>query len=119
MSAPAVSAASDASCASSERPSVRREAPERNTVEVITSEDRFWDACRCAPLVMGYVTDLLGVEATRWEFGKAIVRSGHVSTLFVCTSVWGESLELWVSATHQGPDGWTMRHTELPERQRR
>jgi hypothetical protein len=86
-------------------------------VEVITSENRFWDACRCAPFVMAYVTDLLGREATRWEFGKAIVRSGHVSTLFVCATVPGEdALELWVSATHQGQQGWTLHHTELPAR---
>ena len=84
-------------------------------MELITSEDRFWDACRCAPLVMGYVVDLLGVEATRWEFGKAIVRNGHVSTLFVCTTP-GEALELWVSATHEGSDGWSLRHSELPDR---
>ncbi|HEX4234776.1 MAG TPA: hypothetical protein VH041_10745 [Caldimonas sp.] len=88
-------------------------------MEVITSESRFWDACRCAPLVIGYVTDLLGVEATRWEFGKAIVRNGHVSTLFVSNAVPGEdALELWVSARHQGPHGWTLQHSELPIRSR-
>jgi hypothetical protein len=83
-------------------------------VELITSEDRFWDACGCAPLVMRYVVDLLGVEATRWEFGKAIVRTGHVSTMFVCTKP-GEALELWVSATHEPSDGWTLRHSELTD----
>jgi len=85
-------------------------------VEVITSEDRFWDACSCAPLVVGYVTDLLGVEATQWQFGKAIVRSGHVSTLFVGPPGSGEAFELWVSATHQGSEGWRLRHSELPVR---
>jgi hypothetical protein len=85
-------------------------------VEVITSEERFWDACPCAPLVVGYVTDLLGVEATRWQFGKAIVRNGHVSTLFVGPPGSGETLELWVSATHQGREGWRLRHSELPLR---
>lgn len=86
-------------------------------MEVITSESRFWDACRCAPLVVGYVTDLLGLEATRWEFGKAIVRDGHVSTLFVSTSTPGEdALELWVSARHQGSRGWMLHHSELPAR---
>jgi hypothetical protein len=87
-----------------------------STVEVITSEDRFWDACPCAPLVVGYVTDLLGVEATRWEFAKAIVRSGHVSTLFVGPAGSRDALELWVSATHKGSDGWSLRHSELPAR---
>jgi hypothetical protein len=85
-------------------------------VEVITSEDRFWDACPCAPLIVGYVTDLLGVEATRWEFAKAIVRSGHVSTLFVGPAGTRDALELWVSATHEGPNGWRLRHSELPAR---
>ncbi len=89
-----------------------------STVEIITSEDRFWDACPCAPLVVGYVTDLLGVEATRWEFAKAIVRSGHVSTLFVGPSASSDALELWVSATHEGPEGWRLRHSELPARSR-
>jgi len=87
-------------------------------VEVISSEDRFWDACPCAPLVVGYVTDLLGVEATRWEFAKAIVRSGHVSTLFLGPAGSREPLELWVSATHEGPNGWRLRHSELPARTR-
>jgi hypothetical protein len=87
-------------------------------VEVITSEDRFWDACPCAPLVVGYVTDLLGVEATRWEFAKAIVRSGHVSTLFLGPGGARDPLELWVSATHEGPTGWRLRHSELPARTR-
>ena len=85
-------------------------------VELITSEDRFWDACPCAPLVVGYVTDLLGVEATRWEFAKAIVRSGHVSTLFLGPGGSRNALELWVSATHEGPNGWRLRHSELPAR---
>jgi hypothetical protein len=85
-------------------------------VEVITSEDRFWDACPCAPLVVGYVTDLLGVEATRWDFAKAIVRSGHVSTLFLGPGGTRDPLELWVSATHEGPTGWRLRHSELPAR---
>ena len=87
-------------------------------VEVISSEDRFWDACPCAPLVVGYVTDLLGVEATRWEFAKAIVRTGHVSTLFLGPAGSREPLELWVSATHEGPNGWRLRHSELPARTR-
>jgi len=86
------------------------------TVEIISTEDRFWDACPCAPLVVGYVTDLLGVEATRWEFAKAIVRSGHVSTLFVGPGGSRDPVELWVSATHQGADGWKLRHSELPAR---
>lgn len=85
-------------------------------VEVITSENRFWDACPCAPLVVGYVTDLLGVEATRWEFAKAIVRSGHVSTLFIGPAGTRDPVELWVSATHEGPNGWRLRHSELPAR---
>jgi hypothetical protein len=85
-------------------------------VELITSEDRFWDACPCAPLVVGYVTDLLGVEATHWEFAKAIVRSGHVSTLFLGPGRSRDALELWVSATHEGPNGWRLRHSELPAR---
>ena len=85
-------------------------------VEVITSEGRFWDACPCAPLVVGYVTELLGVEATNWEFAKAIVRSGHVSTLFLGPAGSREALELWVSATHEGPNGWRLRHSELPAR---
>jgi hypothetical protein len=85
-------------------------------VEVITSEERFWDACPCAPLVVGYVTDLLGVEATRWDFAKAIVRTGHVSTLFVGPPGTRDALELWVSATHEGPNGWRLRHSELPAR---
>jgi hypothetical protein len=92
---------------------VRRRAND-STVEVITSEDRFWDACPCAPLVVGYVTELLGVEATRWEFAKAIVRSGHVSTLFLGPGSSRDPPELWVSATHQGADGWRLRHSELP-----
>jgi hypothetical protein len=87
-------------------------------VEVITSEARFWDACPCAPLVVGYVTDLLGVEATRWDFAKAIVRSGHVSTLFLGPGGSRDPLELWVSATHEGPNGWRLRHSELPARTR-
>jgi hypothetical protein len=85
-------------------------------VELITSEDRFWDACPCAPLVVSYVTDLLGMEATRWEFAKAIVRSGHVSTLFLGPGDVRDPVELWVSATHEGPDGWRLRHSELPAR---
>jgi len=85
-------------------------------VEVITSEARFWDACPCAPLVVGYVTDLLGMEATRWEFAKAIVRSGHVSTLFLGPGDVRDPVELWVSATHEGPNGWRLRHSELPAR---
>ena len=85
-------------------------------VEIITSEDRFWDACPCAPLVVGYVTDLLGVEATRWEFAKAIVRNGHVSTLFLGPGGSRDALELWVSATHEGSNGWRLRHSELPAR---
>lgn len=85
-------------------------------MEVITSEARFWDACSCAPLVVGYVTDLLGVEATRWEFAKAIVRSGHVSTLFIGPGGTRDPVELWVSATHQGAEGWKLRHSELPAR---
>lgn len=83
-------------------------------MEVITSEDRFWDACRCAPTVMSYVTDLLGVEATRWEFGKAIVRAGHVSTMFVCPGAQGDGIELWVSATDQRSGGWALQHSGLP-----
>jgi hypothetical protein len=88
-------------------------------VEVITSEDRFWDACRCAPLVMSYVTDLLGLEATRWEFGKAIVRSDHVSTMFVCPGQHGDALELWVSARNDRNGGWALQHSELPDPARR
>jgi hypothetical protein len=88
-------------------------------VEVITSEQRFWDACRCAPLVMTYVTNLLGSEATRWDFAKAIVRSGHVSTMFVCSDRHGETLELWVSATNERTGGWTLQHSELPHPARR
>ena len=91
---------------------------ESSIVEVISSEDRFWDACPCAPLVVGYVTELLGVEATRWEFAKAIVRTGHVSTLFLGPAGSREPLELWVSATHEGPNGWRLRHSELPARTR-
>ena len=87
-------------------------------VEVITSEARFWDACPCAPLVVCYVTDLLGVEAMRWDFAKAIVRSGHVSTLFLGPGGSRDPLELWVSATHEGPNGWRLRHSELPARTR-
>jgi len=85
-------------------------------VEVITSESQFWDACPCAPLVVGYVTDLLGMEATRWEFAKAIVRGGHVSTLFLGPGGSRDPVELWVSATHEGPNGWRLRHSELPAR---
>ena len=87
-------------------------------MEVITSEDRFWDACRCAPLVVRYVTDLLGVEATKWDFGKAIVRNGHISTMFVCSTSPGEAVELWVGATFDGTGGWTLHHSELPDRTR-
>jgi len=85
-------------------------------VEVITSEARFWDACPCAPLVVGHVTELLGMEATRWQFAKAIVRSGHVSTLFLGPGGTRDQVELWVSATHEGPTGWRLRHSELPAR---
>ena len=99
-----------------ETPRVARAGRGDWNVELITSEDRFWDACPCAPLVVGYVTDLLGVEATRWEFAKAIVRSGHVSTLFLGPGGSRDALELWVSATHEGPNGWRLRHSELPAR---
>jgi len=85
-------------------------------VEVITSEDRFWDACRCAPVVMRYVSELLGIEATRWEFGRAIVRNDHVSTMFVCNGAPEDALELWVSATNQESGGWSLQHTQLPRR---
>jgi len=88
-------------------------------VEVITSEDRFWDACRCAPVVMRFVTELLGLEATRWEFGKAIVRSDHVSTMFVCRGQHGDALELWVSASSDRTGGWTLQHSERPDPARR
>ena len=88
-------------------------------MEVITSEERFWDACRCAPLVMTYVTDLLGIEASRWEFGKAIVRRGHVSTMFLRAGPQGDSRELWVSATNERTGGWTLQHSELPDPLRR
>lgn len=87
-------------------------------MEVITSEDRFWDACRCAPLVVRFVTELLGVEATKWEFGRAIVRNRHISTMFVCTTSPGEALELWVSATLDGSGEWTLQHSALPDRTR-
>ena len=86
---------------------------------MITSEDRFWDACRCAPVIMSYVTDLLGLEATRWQFGKAFVRSGHVSTMFVCPGRRGDALELWVSASNDRTGGWTLQHSELPDPVRR
>lgn len=85
-------------------------------MEVITSEERFWDACQCASLVMGHVSDLLGLESTTWKFGKAIVRAGHVSTMFHSTGARDGPLELWVSATHDGASGWILSNTELPER---
>jgi hypothetical protein len=86
-------------------------------VEVIASEQRFWDACPCAPLVVAYLGDLLGADAARWEFGKAIVRSRHVSAMYLYPVAPGEEiLELWVSATQSGAGGWTLRHSELPRR---
>lgn len=87
-------------------------------MEVIHSEGRYWDACSCAPTVIAYVSDLLGTQASSWQFGKAIVRSGHVSTLFVCAPRGQDPLELWVSATQEPSGEWTLRHSELPERSR-
>lgn len=87
-------------------------------MEVITYEGRYWDACPCAPAVMSYVSDLLGIEATRWDFGRAIIRSGHVSTMFVCTTSGDEALELWISAAQQPSGEWILRHGKLPERSR-
>ena len=64
---------------------------------------------------MNYVAGLLGGEARQWEFGQAIVRNGHVSALFVRPGVNEDGLELWISATDEGPGGWLLQHSELPE----
>lgn len=86
-------------------------------MELIVDERRYVDACACAPAVAAFLKDLLGVRASRWLFFKAIVRPGHVSTMFLSDES-DDALELWISATQQ-PDGqWTLRHSELPERSR-
>jgi hypothetical protein len=81
-------------------------------MEVITSEQRFWDACPCAGVVARYVSELLP-EGISHRFGRAVVRSAHVSTMFVCIRVGAEPQELWISARPDGQGGWVLRHTPL------
>jgi hypothetical protein len=85
-------------------------------LELITSENRFWDACGCAPVVMRYVGDLLGADVANWQFGKAIVRTGHTSIMFVRPGAPGDGHELWVSVTPDESGGWNLQHSELPRR---
>jgi hypothetical protein len=82
-------------------------------VEVVTSEDRFWVACPCAADILRYVAGLLESQSCRWGFGKAIIRPWHTSAMFVCVGPDDDAQELWVSATADRLEGWTLQHTQL------
>jgi hypothetical protein len=84
-------------------------------MEVITSEQRFWDACPCAALVAQYASDLMP-DGFSLKFGRAVVRTEHVSTMFVCLRIGAEPQELWISARPDGQGGWMLRHTPLQAR---
>ena len=82
-------------------------------VKVVTSEERFWESCPCANVIVRYVSELPKPPGLDVEFRKAIIRASHTTALFVCPDLAQGSQELWISATSDGQGGWTLRHAPI------
>ncbi len=82
-------------------------------MKVVTTEEDFWTACPSAGAIMRYVAKLPQLRGITWEFGKAIIRPGHTTALFICAVHEKGHQELWVSATANDHAGWTLQHTPL------
>ncbi len=64
---------------------------------MVTTEEGFWEACPSAGAIMRYVAKPPELKGITWEFGKAIIRPGHTTALFICAVHKKGHQELWLA----------------------